>query len=126
MTLVAILTRKEVIEHCLTFAGAYEDYPFDDPNWTVMRRTDTKRGFCWIFERESRIWLNLKTDPQWGEFRREIYASVLPAYHMNKKHWNSVILDGTVPDEEIWHMISDSYRLCGKKCKTKPADLDTE
>lgn len=110
----ALTSRREAIEYSLTFPGAYEDYPFDDFNWTVMRRRDTRRGFCWIFEREGHIWLNLKVDPEWGKFWREVYPSVIPAYHMNKTHWNSVILDGSVPDEEIKNMISTSYGLCGK------------
>ena len=112
-------TRREAIEFCMTFPAAYEDYPFDDPNWTVMRRRDTGRGFCWIFEREGRMWMNLKVDPEWGRFWREVYPSVIPAYHMNKTHWNSVILDGSVPDAELMQMISTSYSLCGKKAKSE-------
>ena len=107
-------TRKEAIEYSLTLPGAYEDYPFDDFNWTVMRRRDTRRGFCWIFERNGRIWLNLKAAPDWGLFWQDTYKSVLPAYHMNKKHWISVILDGSVPDDDIKGMIDMSYALCGK------------
>lgn len=112
-------SRKEAIEYCLTFMGTYEDYPFDDINWTVMRRNDTGRGFCWIFEREGNIWINIKAEPEKGRLWREVYPSILPGYHMDKKHWNTIILDGTVPDEEILHMISESYELCGKRKKYK-------
>ena len=108
-------TRKDVIEYCLSFLTAYEDYPFDDFSWTVMRRRDTTRGFAWIFERGGRLWVNLKAEPNRGLFWRGAYDSVQPAYHMNKEHWISVILDGTVPDEDVKTMISDSYFLCGKK-----------
>ena len=107
-------TRKELIAYCLTFLTAYEDYPFDDFNWTVMRRRDTTKGFAWIFERNGQLWINLKSEPEWGRFWRGSYESVLPAYHMNKEHWISVILDGTVPEEDLKTMIGDSYRLCGK------------
>lgn len=110
-----MLTRKEAVAFCLTFPGAYEDYPFDDPDWTVMRRKDTKRGFCWIFTREGRIWMNLKAEPETARFWRSVFPSVLPAYHMNKEHWNSVILDGSVPEETLSAMIEDSFALCGKK-----------
>ena len=112
-------TRKDAIEYCLTFPLSYEDYPFDDFNWTVMRRSDTKKGFCWIFEREGRIWLNVKAEPSWAKFWRDSFPSVLPAYHMNKEHWNSIILDGTIPEDELYRMISDSYYLCGKNKKEK-------
>ena len=112
-------TRQEVIDFCKKFELAYEDYPFDDPNWTVMRRRDTTRGFAWIFERFGKIWVNVKADPLWGLDLRDMYPSVLPAYHMNKLHWNSIVLDGTVPDEEIELMIEASYELCGKKSSKK-------
>ena len=46
---------------------------------------------------------------------RQAYKSVLPAYHMNKKHWNSLILDGTIPEDDIRRMIAESYDLCAKK-----------
>lgn len=106
--------RKEVIEYCKTFEYAYEDYPFGDTNWTVMRRSDTKRGFAWVFSRENNIWINLKADPSWADIVKNTYSSIIPAYHMNKKHWISVILDGSVPQDEIEALINDSYILCGK------------
>jgi len=107
-------TRKDVIDFSLSFKNAYEDYPFDDFNWTVMRRSDTSRGFAWIFERQENIWINLKVEPLWGEFMCDTYNSVVPGYHMNKKHWISVILDGTVPENELINLITESYTLCGK------------
>ena len=109
------LTREAVIEYSLTFPFSYEDYPFDDPNWTVMRRSDTKRGFAWIFEKDGHIWVNVKAQPDWALFWRDLYPSVLPAYHMNKTHWNSIVLDGSVPDDAVEDMISRSYDLCGKR-----------
>jgi len=109
-----MITREEAIAFCATFPGAYEDYPFDDLNWTVMRRLDNRRGFAWIFERGGRIWINLKCEPDWAEIYRLQYPAVEPAYHMNKRHWNSVILDGSLEEDTIRGMIEDSYRLCGK------------
>ncbi|MCQ2458632.1 MAG: MmcQ/YjbR family DNA-binding protein [Clostridia bacterium] len=108
-----MLTRQEAIALCMTWPGAWEDYPFHDANWTVIRRGDTKKGFAWIFEREGRIWINLKADPGWADVWKNTWSSVLPAYHMNKLHWISVILDGSVPDEMITAMIGMSFRLCG-------------
>ena len=108
-------TRKELIDYCLGFDGAYEDYPFDDPNWTVMRRGDTKKGFAWIFERQGHIWVNVKTSPNMSCFYRENFKSVIPAYHMNKEHWNSVIIDGSVPEAITKKLITESYGLCGAR-----------
>jgi len=107
-------TREEIIAYCLTLPDTYEDYPFNDPNWTVMRRRDTRCGFAWIFEKDGKLWVNLKCDPDWAILLRNAYESVLPAYHMHKRTWNSVITGGDVPDEELKQFIRDSYVLCKK------------
>ena len=104
-------TREEAVRYGLTFPEVYRDEPFHDPNWTVNRKKKSRKVFLWIFEREGHIWLNVKADPEWRDFWREVYPSVLPAYHMNKKHWNSIILDGSVPEEKIQQMIGESYDL---------------
>jgi predicted DNA-binding protein (MmcQ/YjbR family) len=73
-----------------------------------------------IFESSDYTWVNLKCEPTQAEFWRSVYASVVPAYHMNKRHWNSVILDGTVPPEIISDMVNDSYDLIKPKVRSKP------
>ena len=103
-------TRQEAIAACLSLPDAYEDYPFDG-NWAVMRHQTNKKMFAAVFEREGRIWINVKAEPGWGEFWKSVYPAVVPAYHMNKQHWISVILDGSMTGEEILHLIDDSYRL---------------
>ena len=104
-------TRQEVIAFCRSFAGVYEDYPFHDDNWTVMRHTENKRAFAFVYERNEYIWINVKVDPEWRDFWRNAFSSVVPAYHMNKNHWNSIILDGTIPEDDVRRMISESYDL---------------
>ncbi len=106
--------KQEVIAYCLTYQDVYEDYPFHDPNWCVIRHKKSKRVFAWIFEKDNLIWINVKCDPEWREFWRSAYDAVKPAYHLNKTHWNSIVLDGTVPDQEIGRMIEESYRLTQK------------
>ena len=109
--------RKEVIEFCLSLNDTYEDCPFHDFNWTVMRHKDNKKMFAAIYEHKGNIWVNVKCDPNLTYMWRNRYESGVPAYHMNKEHWNSIILDGTVPYEEIKLMISDSYELTANKLK---------
>lgn len=111
--------RKQLVRYCLTFPDVYEDYPFDDPNWTCMRIRGNRKIFAWIFDREGHMWVNVKCDPEWRDFWRGAYASVIPAYHMNKTHWNSIVLDGSVPDKDIRRMIAESYDLCGGPDKNK-------
>ncbi len=104
-------TKPQAIAYCLTYPDVYEDYPFRDTNWCVIRHKENRKVFAWIFDKDGRTWMNVKCDPQWRDFWRSTYPSVLPAYHLNKTYWNSIILDGTVPKEDIQRMIGESYDL---------------
>jgi predicted DNA-binding protein (MmcQ/YjbR family) len=104
-------TRGEAIQYCLGLENTFEDYPFRDKNWTVIRHKDNRKVFAWIFNRNDHIWVNLKCEPDWLDFYRQNYASIVPAFHLNKAHWNSIILDGTVPEEVIYDLIRRSYHL---------------
>ena len=119
-----MLTRAEAIAACLSLPDSYEDYPFGDPNWTIMRRQTNRRMFAAIFEREGRIWINVKAEPGWGDFFRSVYPAVVPAYHMNKLHWISIILDGSMTDAEILPLIDDSYRLVGPRPQRRRTTAD--
>ena len=55
--------------------------------------------------------LNVKVHPEWRDFWRRVYPAVQPAYHQNKEHWNTILLDGSIPEEELRRMISESYAL---------------
>ena len=108
--------KSEAIAFCLTLNNVFEDYPFHDPNWAVIRHKENKKVFAWIYEKDNCIWINVKCDLQWRDFWRNAFEAVIPAYHLNKEHWNSIILDGTVPDNDIKRMIEESYELTkGKK-----------
>ena len=95
-------TREEALAYALSFPKTYQEAPFHDNNW---------QAFLWTYEREGYINLNVKADPQWRDFWRSTYASVIPGWHQNKDHWNTIILDGTVPEQEIQRMIAESYDL---------------
>lgn len=111
--------RKEAVDFCLTLDNVYEDYPFQDTNWCVIRHRANNKVFAWIFDRDGHVWVNVKCDPQWREFWRQTFDSVIPAYHLNKKHWNSIILDGSVPEKDIRRMICESYDLTAPKKRGK-------
>jgi Uncharacterized protein conserved in bacteria len=110
-----MISRKEAVDFCKRFENIYEDYPFRDLNWTTMRHMGNKKVFAWIYEREDYIWINVKCDTNWRDFWRDTYKSVIPGYHLNKEHWNSIILDGTVNEEDIQRMIQESYDLTKPK-----------
>lgn len=109
------MNKIDTIKYCLTMPDTYEDYPFHDPDFAVIRCKNNKKVFAWIFDREGYTWINVKCTPEWRDFWRDAFESVIPAYHLNKTHWNSIILDGTVGDIDVKRMIAESYDLVKKK-----------
>lgn len=107
-------TREEALLFGLSFPDTYQDAPFHDDNWQLVRLKKNRKAFLWTYERNGHMCINVKTDPRWRDFWRSTYAAVVPGYHQNKEHWNTVILDGSVPDEEIRRMIGESYDLVRK------------
>ncbi|MDD6155993.1 MAG: methylated-DNA--[protein]-cysteine S-methyltransferase [Lachnospiraceae bacterium] len=104
-------TREEALEYGLSFPDTYQEAPFHDPNWQIVRVRASKKAFLWTYERNGYINLNVKVDPQWRDLWRSTYEAVIPGWHQNKEHWNTIILDGTIPREEICRMIGESYDL---------------
>lgn len=106
-----MVSRQEAIDYCKSLPDTYEDYPFHDRNSTTMRCVENHKIFALIFEKEEQIWVTVKVHPEWIQFWRNTYEWVLPGFHMNKQHWNSIILNGTIPAEIIRQMIAESYDL---------------
>ncbi|CCY70268.1 methylated-DNA--[protein]-cysteine S-methyltransferase [Eubacterium sp. CAG:161] len=104
-------TRQEAISYGLTFENTYLDTPFKDTNWQLIRIKGSRKAFLWIYEKDGVINLNVKVDTQWRDFWRQTYKSVVAGYHQNKEHWNTIILDGNVPDEDVKRMIAESYDI---------------
>ncbi|MDR2046563.1 MAG: MmcQ/YjbR family DNA-binding protein [Clostridiales bacterium] len=125
------MTRQAIIDFCLTFQFAYEDYPFDgvadkDEHATaVMRHRVNKKSFALIMRRGGDLYLNLKCDPFEADFLRGAFDGVKPAYHMNKRHWNTVVIGSDVPDGEIKRQIAQSYDLIKPKEKTRKTRIET-
>ena len=111
-TMSKFTTREAILEYSLTFPGAYRDAPFHDDNWQLVRFKGNKKAFVWTYEKDGQLCMNLKADRVWRDIWRDVYRkSVLPGYHQNKEHWNTVICDGSIPDDEIRKMIRESYDL---------------
>ncbi|WP_408070319.1 methylated-DNA--[protein]-cysteine S-methyltransferase [Butyrivibrio sp. JL13D10] len=104
-------TREEALSYGLSFPDTYQEAPFHDLNWQLVRVKKSRKAFLWTYEKDGFINLNLKVDPQWRDLWRKTYTAVLPAYHQNKEHWNTVVLDGSIPDAVIKRMIAESYDL---------------
>ncbi len=101
-------------EYCLSKKAATEDTPFGEDT-LVFRVCDKMFALTGINSIPPRV--NLKCDPERAVALREQYDAVIPGYHMNKKHWNTVILDGTIPADEIRELVDHSYELIVKGLK---------
>ena len=104
-------TKEEAIAFGLSFPDSYIDRPFRTADWELIRFRENKKAFLLIYERNGFVNLNVKVHPEWRDFWRRVYPAVQPAYHQNKEHWNTIILDGSIPEEELRRMISESYSL---------------
>lgn len=106
-----MMNREEVLAYGLSFPDTYQEAPFHDDNWQLVRVKGSRKAFLWTYEKDGFININVKVDPQWRDFWRNAFPSVVPAYHQNKEHWNTVILDGSIPEKDIKRMIAESYDL---------------
>ena len=104
-------TREEALAYGLSFPDTYQEAPFHDPNWQLVRVRGSKKAFLWTYEKDGFIHLNVKTSPEWRDFWRSTYPSVTAGWHQNKEHWNTLRLDGTIPDKDLKRMIAESYDL---------------
>ena len=104
-------TREQALKYGLSFPDTYLDAPFHDNNWQLVRFSGNDKAFLWTYEKDGYVNLNVKVEPDKAWFWRDAYRSVIPGYHQNKEHWNTIILDGSIPEKDIKLMIRDSYAL---------------
>ncbi len=102
------MTADELRDHCLSFPGAEETFPFGPEN-SVFKVSGKIFALSRLDAEPLRV--SLKCEPGLATQLRESHAAVQPGYHLNKRHWNTVTLDGTVADEMIRDMVEDSYDL---------------
>jgi predicted DNA-binding protein (MmcQ/YjbR family) len=109
-----MMTHKELEEYLLLFENTWLDYPFGEGT-SVYKVGDKEAGegklFAIIADGSDPLRVSLKCDPLLAETLREKYETILPGYHLNKKHWNTIICSGQVPDEEIKDFARLSYNL---------------
>ena len=101
----------QLLDYSLSKADAEEGFPFG-PDVLVLKVKG--KVFLLISLNKEPIQFNVKCDPERAVELREEYASIIPGYHMNKKHWNTILLDGTVPSKLIYELIDHSYELVKK------------
>ena len=102
-------TYKEIDQYLLEMPGSRLDYPFDET--TAVYKASNDKMFALIAENSDPVRISLKGDPQLNELLRDKYESVLPGWHLNKKHWNTIIVSGQLPDDELRDLIRHSFEL---------------
>jgi predicted DNA-binding protein (MmcQ/YjbR family) len=102
------MTHKEVEEYLLSMPNARLDYPFGE-GVAVYKVGD--KMFALVAEKSAPVSISLKCDPLLAKTLREKYESVMPGYHLNKKHWNTILLTGQLSWEEVKDLIRHSYNL---------------
>lgn len=108
------MTHKEIEEYLLSFPNTWLDFPFgEETSVYKIGHKETKEGkmFALIKNDSNPLKLSLKCDPQLAEVLRDKYETVIPGYHLNKKHWNTILCTGQVPEEELNDLIRHSYNL---------------
>ena len=103
-------------EYCLSKPGVEESLPFGPD--TLVYKVNGKIFLLTGLDEES-LSFNVKCDPALAIELRETYSCVLPGYHMNKKHWNTILVDGSVADSQLKEWIDHSYKLVAKPGTTK-------
>jgi predicted DNA-binding protein (MmcQ/YjbR family) len=106
------MTPDELRDHCLSFLGTEETFPFGPEN-SVFKVAGKIFALSRLDADQLRV--SLKCEPALAEQLREAHAAVIPGYHLNKRHWNTVIIDGSLSDKTIGDMIEDSYDLVVSK-----------
>jgi predicted DNA-binding protein (MmcQ/YjbR family) len=102
----------ELRDQCLSFAGAEETFPFG-PNTSVFKVGG--KMFALSQLGADSLQVSVKCEPRLAEALRAAHAEVIPGYHLNKQHWNTVIIGGSLADEDVRDMIEDSYDLVVSK-----------
>ena len=109
-------TRQEALDYGLSFPNTYQEAPFHDPNWQLIRVNDSKKVFLWTYERNGFINLNVKVSPAWRDFWRDAFPSVIPGWHQNKDNWNTIILDGSLVTYNPTRLIYEAVKRIPKGC----------
>ncbi|HTK39262.1 MAG TPA: MmcQ/YjbR family DNA-binding protein [Patescibacteria group bacterium] len=108
------MTQDALQEYLLSFPDTWLDFPFGDDVLVYKvgpKDSPESKMFALIAKDSKPVRLSLKCDPQLAEILRETYESVQPGYHLNKRHWNTILCTGQVGDDELRDLMRHSYQL---------------
>lgn len=106
------MDKEEIIKYCLTLEDTFKDCSFpNDFESVTMKHGKNKKWFALIMNVNDKLYLNVKTDSNYSDILRNTYNYIIPAYHMNKEHWNTIIVDEKADWSLVKELIEQSYQL---------------
>lgn len=109
-----MISQQQLEAYCLAKAGTEKTFPFGDD--VVVIKVMGKLFALWGVD-DDPVEVNLKCDPDWSLLLRDSYLAIVSGYHMSKKHWNTITLDGSVPADLVWELVDHSYTRVVEKLR---------
>lgn len=108
--------REEIIENIKVNYNVDPEYLWQDtPDAAVFRHKNNRKWFGLLMDVNNEVYLNVKTEPNYSDLLRNTYDYIIPAYHMNKEHWNTIIVNRNVDKNLVYELIEQSYELTNNK-----------
>ena len=110
-----MIKREKIINYIKEKYDANPEYLWDDtPDAAIFRNKNNRKWFALIMKVKDEEYVNVKTNPDYSDLLRNTYDYIIPAYHMNKEHWNTVIISKAVNETLLYELIDQSYELTKK------------
>ena len=112
---IKTIKREEIIKYIKEEYNVDPEYLWKDtPDAAIFRHKSNNKWFGLIMNVEGKEYLNVKTEPAYSELLRNSYNYIIPAYHMNKQHWNTIIISEKIDEKLLYELIEESYKLTKK------------
>lgn len=111
----AVMKREEIMAYIKEKYEAVPEFLWDDtPDAAIFRQAKNRKWFALVMKVQNEEYLNVKTEPEYSDLLRNTYDYIMPAYHMNKEHWNTIVISKEVNQELVLELIDRSYELTRK------------
>lgn len=110
-----MIKREEIFKYIKEKYDVSPEYPWEEtPDVAIFRHYNNRKWFALIMNVKGEEFLNVKTQPNYSDLLRNSYDYIIPAYHMNKEHWNTIIISKEVKQDLVYELINQSYELTKK------------
>ena len=109
-----MIKREEILKYIKENYNTNPEYLWKDKPDAVFRHKSDKKWFALIMNVNNEEYLNVKTEPNYSDLLRNSYDYIIPAYHMNKEHWNTIIISKNIDRALVYELIDQSYELTKK------------